>query len=105
MCLECSSSPTLVVIGMPAKTWREMQATFLPRVLTRSRARRRSSAASAYSKSRLMPLDMARELGVPLFTAAIAMQLFQAGKTKYPEGDNWVVTRIIEDIIGAELTR
>jgi len=50
-------------------------------------------------------LDMARELGVPLFTAAIAMQLFQAGKTRHPDGDNWVVTRVLEDIIDAELTR
>lgn len=49
--------------------------------------------------------DMARELGVPLFTAGTAMQLFQAGKTKYPEGDNWVVTRVLEDIVGAELKR
>ena len=50
-------------------------------------------------------LDLARELGVPLFTAATAMQLFQAGKTKHPEGDNWVVTRVVEEIVGAELTR
>jgi len=33
------------------------------------------------------------------------MQLFHAGKTKHPEGDNWVVTRVIEDIVGAELHR
>ena len=50
-------------------------------------------------------LDMARELGVPLFTATTAMQLFEAGKTKHPNGDNWVVTRVIEDIVGAELKR
>lgn len=50
-------------------------------------------------------LDMARELGVPLFTAGTAFQLFQAGRTKYPEGDNWVVTRIIEEIVGAQLNR
>ncbi len=50
-------------------------------------------------------MDMARELGVPLFTAATAMQLFQAGRTKHPEGDNWVVTRVMEDIVGAELAR
>jgi 3-hydroxyisobutyrate dehydrogenase-like beta-hydroxyacid dehydrogenase len=56
-------------------------------------------------KDLTIALDMARELGVPLFTAAIAMQLFQAGKTKHPDGDNWVVTRVIEDIVGAELNR
>ena len=50
-------------------------------------------------------LDLARDLGVPLFTASTAMQLFQAGKTRHPEGDNWIVTRVIEDIVGAELKR
>lgn len=56
-------------------------------------------------KDLTIALDMARELGVPLFTAATAMQLFQAGKTRHPEGDNWVVTRVIEEIVGAELNR
>ena len=50
-------------------------------------------------------LNMAEELGVPLHTASTAMQIFHAGKTKYPDGDNWVCTRVIEDIIGAELHR
>ena len=50
-------------------------------------------------------MDMARELGVPLLTAGCAMQLFQAGKTKYPDGDNWIVTKLIEEIVGAELHR
>jgi 3-hydroxyisobutyrate dehydrogenase/putative dehydrogenase len=42
---------------------------------------------------------------VPLFTAATAMQLFQAGRTRHPDGDNWVVTRVLEEIVGAELHR
>ena len=50
-------------------------------------------------------LDMARDLGVPLHTASTAMQIFQAGKTVYPGGDNWVCTRVIEGIVGAELHR
>ena len=56
-------------------------------------------------KDLTISMDLAREMGVPLFTAAMAMQLFQAGKTKYPEADNWVATRITEEIIGAELHR
>ncbi|MEM7445713.1 MAG: NAD(P)-dependent oxidoreductase [Pseudomonadota bacterium] len=56
-------------------------------------------------KDLTIALGMARDLGVPLFMAGNAMQLFQAGKTKHPEGDNWVVTRVVEDIIGAELVR
>ena len=56
-------------------------------------------------KDLVISLDLARELGVPMHTAASAMQLFHAGKTKHPNGDNWVVTRVIEDIVGAELHR
>ena len=56
-------------------------------------------------KDLTISMDLARELGVPLFTASTAMQLFQAGKTRHPEGDNWVVTRILEDIVGSELSR
>ncbi|SDQ14206.1 NAD(P)-dependent oxidoreductase [Pseudovibrio sp. Tun.PSC04-5.I4] len=50
-------------------------------------------------------LDMAKDLGVPMHTASTAMQIFHAGKSKYPDGDNWVCTRVIEEIIGAELHR
>ena len=56
-------------------------------------------------KDLTISMDMARELGVPIHTAAAAMQLFQAGITKYPDGDNWVVTRLTEEIAGAELHR
>ena len=56
-------------------------------------------------KDLTISLNMAEELGVPLHMAATAMQLFHAGKSKYPKGDNWVVTKIIEEIIGAELHR
>lgn len=56
-------------------------------------------------KDLTISLNMAEELGVPLHTAATAMQIFHAGKTKYPHGDNWVCTRVIEEIIGAELHR
>lgn len=56
-------------------------------------------------KDLTIAMDMARELGVPLFTAGTAMQLFQAGKTRHPDGDNWVVTRVMEEIAGVELHR
>ena len=56
-------------------------------------------------KDLTISMDLARSLGVPLFTASTAMQLFQAGITRYPEGDNQVVTKITEEIVGAELRR
>lgn len=54
-------------------------------------------------KDLTISIDLAREMGVPLFTASTAMQLFQAGKTRHPDGDNQVVTRVLEEIVGAEL--
>lgn len=56
-------------------------------------------------KDLTISLDLATELGVPMHMAATAMQLFHAGKTKYPHGDNWVVTNVLEEIVGAELHR
>ncbi len=56
-------------------------------------------------KDLTISLDFALQQGVPMQTAATAMQIFQAGKTKYPNGDNWVCTRLMEDIVDAELHR
>lgn len=56
-------------------------------------------------KDLTIAMNLGEELGVPLHTAAAAMQLFHAGRTKHPEGDNWVCTKVIEDIVGAELHR
>ena len=56
-------------------------------------------------KDLTIALDMAMELGVPLFTASTAMQLFQAGRTRYPDGDNQAVARIGEEIVGTGLKR
>ena len=56
-------------------------------------------------KDLTISLDLAENLGVPMHTASAAMQIFHAGRTKYPDGDNWVCTRVIEEIVGAELHR
>ncbi|MEM7472957.1 MAG: NAD(P)-dependent oxidoreductase [Pseudomonadota bacterium] len=56
-------------------------------------------------KDLTISMGLGEALGVPLHTAGAAMQIFHAGRTKHPEGDNWVCTKVIEDIIGAELHR
>ena len=56
-------------------------------------------------KDLTISMGLGEELCVPLHTAAAAMQIFHAGRSKYPDGDNWVCTRVIEDIVGAELHR
>lgn len=54
-------------------------------------------------KDLTISMALGQRMGVPLFTASTAMQLFQAGKTKHPDGDNQIVARVVEDIVGAEL--
>ncbi|KNG92440.1 NAD(P)-dependent oxidoreductase [Pseudaestuariivita atlantica] len=56
-------------------------------------------------KDLTISMGLGEELGVPLHTAAAAMQIFHAGRTRYPDGDNWTCTRVIEEIVGAELHR
>ena len=56
-------------------------------------------------KDLTISLNLAENLGVPMHTASAAMQIFHAGRTKYPDGDNWVCTRVIEEIVGVELHR
>ena len=56
-------------------------------------------------KDLTISMNLGEELGVPLHTAGAAMQIFHAGRTKFPNGDNWSCTRVIEDIVGAELHR
>ena len=63
------------------------------------------SGIGTMHKDLTISLAMAEDLGVPLFTASTAMQIFHQGKTKYPHGDNWICTRVIEEIVGAELHR
>lgn len=56
-------------------------------------------------KDLTISLDLGQTLEVPLHTAATAMQLFHAGKTRYPDGDNQAVARVLEEMVGAELHR
>jgi len=63
------------------------------------------SSIHTMHKDLTISMSLGEEMGVPLHTAAAAMQIFHAGRTKYPDGDNWVCTRVIEEIVGAELHR
>lgn len=56
-------------------------------------------------KDLTISMGLGEELGVPLHTAGSAMQIFHAGRSKYPDGDNWACTRVMEEIVGAELHR
>ena len=63
------------------------------------------SHISTMYKDLTISMDLARRHGVPLFTASITMQMFQAGITRYPDADNQTVAKISEEIVGAHLER
>lgn len=63
------------------------------------------SGIGTMHKDLTISLNLAEELEVPMQMASTAMQIFHAGKSKYPEGDNWACTKVIEEIVGAELHR
>ena len=78
--------------------------TSLENIIDRRFAQTGSHIATMH-KDLTIALELAGMLGVPMNSASTAMQLFHAGKTRYPDGDNWVCTRILEEITGAELHR
>lgn len=61
------------------------------------------SGINTMHKDLTISLELAKRMGVPMHTTATAMQIFQAGMTKYPEGDNQSAAKVIEEIVGAEL--
>jgi len=63
------------------------------------------SGIGTMHKDLTISLDMAEQLGVPLFMASTAMQIFHQGKSRFPDGDNWICTQIMEEIVDARLTR
>lgn len=49
-------------------------------------------------------MNMARENGVPMFTASAANQLFQSGISLFPDEDNWSIVKLLEQIADTEVT-
>ncbi|EOD78615.1 hypothetical protein D515_02607 [Grimontia indica] len=64
-------------------------------ILDRKFEKTGSHIATMY-KDLSITMAMAKENGVPMFTTASAFELFQAGKTMYPEGDNWSIVKMLE---------
>ena len=63
------------------------------------------SHISTMYKNLKIALNLAEKLEVPMQIASSAMQIFHAGKSKYPQCDNWACARVIEKIVGVELHR
>ena len=48
-------------------------------------------------------MNMAKENGVVMFTASAAYELFRAGKSLFPDEDNWSIVKLLEQIAGTEV--
>lgn len=48
-------------------------------------------------------MGLAREVGAAMFTTSAAYELFQTGKAMYPDGDNWTIVRVLEQIAETEV--
>jgi 3-hydroxyisobutyrate dehydrogenase-like beta-hydroxyacid dehydrogenase len=48
-------------------------------------------------------MNMAKENGVAMFTASAAFELFRAGKSLFPDEDNWSIVKLLEQIAGTEV--
>ena len=47
--------------------------------------------------------QLARELQVPVFTANAAFQLFESARAMFPQGDNWIIVKFLEQITKSEV--
>jgi len=50
-------------------------------------------------------MSLAKECGVPMFATSIAMEMFQAGISLFPDEDNWSIVKIFERITGAKVKK
>ena len=48
-------------------------------------------------------MQLARENSLPLFATSAAQQLFQAGISLHPDGDNWSIVQFLESFTGTEV--
>lgn len=59
------------------------------------------SSVHTMNKDLSISLRVSHSVGSPLFVASAAHELFKSGAAKFPEEDNWAVTKVIEGISGA----
>ena len=79
-------------------------ANAIQRVVDREFVGTGSNIATMY-KDLCIVMDLAREVGAPLFSVAQAYELFQAGITRFAGEDNWCVTKILESLAATSVTR
>lgn len=48
-------------------------------------------------------MALAHEAGMPLFATSAAYEMFQAGISRFPGGDNWAIVKFLEEFSGVEV--
>ena len=76
----------------------------IPAVMDRRFKGTGSNIANTY-KDLTITMALAEECGTPMMTTGTAKQFFQAGITKFPDEDNQCLIKVLEDIVGVEVTR
>ena len=71
-------------------------------ILQRKFEKTGSHIATMY-KDMGISLNLAKESGCAMYTAATAYEMFQTGKSLFPEGDNWAIVKFLEKIAGTEV--
>jgi len=61
------------------------------------------SHISTMHKDMGISMALAHEKGMPLFATSAAYELFQAGISRFPEGDNWAIVKFLEEFTGAQV--
>ena len=61
------------------------------------------SHISTMHKDMGISMALAHEKGMPLFATSAAYELFQAGISRFPEGDNWAIVKLLEEFSGVEV--
>lgn len=49
-------------------------------------------------------MNLARESGVAMFTTSASYELFQSGISLFPDGDNWSIVKLLEQIADTEVS-
>lgn len=116
MCASYTSLFEALVLGAKAGVKAEVldevfNASFVGSQLTRNtiplilerRFQGTGSHIATMYKDASISMALGKEVGAALFTVSAAYEVFQAGKSLFPEEDNWAIVKLFEQIAGTEV--
>ena len=76
----------------------------IPLIMERKFKGTGSHIATMY-KDISISMALGKETGAALFTASAAYEVFHAGKSLFPNEDNWAIVKLFEQIAGTEVRK